>query len=219
VHDLGDPTGAEAELRETLARPTRLGGGAPLGYVRAFLARLLAETAPTDRLDEPERLAREVIAAQNTMMIGQAHGTLATIRRRQGDLALAEREARVGRDAARAFPGSSWEVIALHARILLEQGRAEEAIAVAEAGVRELERLGLEGNGEIDLRLSLAEAHHAAGRVEAARAALSDTIPRLKKRALDIPDPSARERYLADVPANARVIALAEAWLGEAPVP
>src|SRR6185312_13426177 len=106
------------------------------------------------------------------MMIGQAHGTLAAIRRRQGDLALAEQEARVGREAARPFPGSSWEVTALHARTLLDQGRAEE-------GVHELERLGLEGNGEIDLRLSLAEARHAAGKVEAARAALSDTLPRL----------------------------------------
>jgi hypothetical protein len=215
VYDLGDPTGAEAELRETLAQATRLGEAAPLAYVRAFLARLLAQTAPLDRLDEPERLAREVVVAKNAMFIGQAHGTLAAIRRRQGDLALAEHEARVGREAAQAFPGCAWEVTALHARILLERGRAEEALAVADGGVRELERLGLEGNGEIDLRLSLAEARHAAGRVETARAALSDTIPRLKKRVRDIPEPAARERYLGNVPANARVVALAKAWLGE----
>ena len=78
----------------------------------------------------------------------------------------------------------------------------------------ELERLGLEGPGEIDLRLSLAEALHAAGRPEAARRALAETIPRLRKRAEDIPEPAARARYLADVPVNARVVALAEAWLG-----
>ena len=53
------------------------------------------------------------------------------------------------------------------------------------------------------------------GRVEAAHAALSDTIPRLKKRLDDIPEPAARERYLTNVPANARVVVLAKAWLGE----
>jgi hypothetical protein len=215
VHDLGDLMGAEAELRETLAQATREGEAAPLTAVKAYAARLLARTAPIDRLDEPERLAREVIAANDTPLLGQAHSALAEIRRRQGDLALAEQEARTGREAARPFPGHAWEVTALHARILLEQGRTEEALAVAEAGVQELERLGLEGSGEIALRLSLAEARHAAGRVEAARAALADTIPRLQKRALDIPVPAARARYLTNVPANARVIALARAWLGE----
>jgi hypothetical protein len=215
VHDLGDPTGAEVELRETLAQATRLGEAAPLAYVRAFLARLLAQTAPLDGLAEPERLAREVIAAKNPMFIGQAQGTLAAIRRRQGHLALAEHEARLGGEAARAFPSCAWEVAALHAGILREQGRAEESLAVAEAGVRELERLGLEGNGEIELRLSWAEALHAAGRTEAAHRALAGAIPRTKKRLDDIPDPAARRRYLTNVPANARLVALAKAWLGE----
>jgi hypothetical protein len=78
-----------------------------------------------------------------------------------------------------------------------------------------MERLGLEGNGEIDLRVSLAEALHAAGRVEDACAALRETIPRLRKRLDDIPEPAARERYLTNVLANARVVALGEAWLGD----
>jgi hypothetical protein len=115
----------------------------------------------------------------------------------------------------RPFPTYGWGIIALHAHILLEQGRAEEALTVAEAGVRELERLGLEGSGEIDLRLSLAEALHAVDRPEAARTALADILPRLKKRLDDIPEPAARERYLTNVPTNARVVAFAKAWLGE----
>jgi hypothetical protein len=53
------------------------------------------------------------------------------------------------------------------------------------------------------------------GRTDAARAALADMIPRLKKRLDDIPEAAARERYLANVPVNARVVALAKAWLGE----
>jgi tetratricopeptide (TPR) repeat protein len=215
LHDLGDVTGAEAVLREALVQAELLGRATALTYVRTCVARLCTQTAPTLCLDEPERLARDVIAAKNATVMGLAHGVLAEIRRRQGDLDSAEREARTACEAARPFPTFAGEVTALHARILLEQGRAQEAIPVAEAALTELERLALAGSGEVDLRLSLAEALHAAGRVEAARAALSDAIPRLKKRVSDIPEPAARERYLTNVPANARLVALAKAWLGD----
>ena len=73
----------------------------------------------------------------------------------------------------------------------------------------------LEGHGEIDLRLSWAEALHAAGRAEDARATLSATLPHLRKRLDNIPEPLWRARYLANVPANARVVVLAGAWLGD----
>jgi hypothetical protein len=214
LHELGDLTGAEADLRESLAHAERLREAIQLAQARAYLARLLVLTAPIDRLDEPEQLARDILASRNAAAIGDAHAALAEIRRRQGNLIDAEREARAACQAARPALGfGGWGIIALHARILLEQGRAEESLAVADAGVRELERLGLEGNGEIALRLSMAEALHAVARVEDAHTVLRDTIPRLKKRLDDIPEPAARERYLTNVPANARVVALAKAWL------
>jgi tetratricopeptide (TPR) repeat protein len=215
LYDLGDIAGAEAELRRTIARSERLGEALSLTYARTYLARLLAWTAPPDRFDEAERLAREVIAAKNASLMGTAYGALAEIRRRQGDLAGAEREARAGTEVARPFPSYAADITAHHASILLEQGRAEEALAITEAAVREQERLGLDGHGEIDARLSLAEALHALARVEDARAALRDLLPRLRKRLDDIPEPAARRRYLANVPANARVVALTTAWLGE----
>jgi serine/threonine protein kinase/tetratricopeptide (TPR) repeat protein len=215
LYDLGDLPGAEAELRRTLARAERLGERLSMTYARVFLAQLLAQTAPPDRFDEAERIAREVIAAKNASLMGAAYAALAEILRRQGDLAGAERETRAGQEVARPFPSYAAEVTALRASILLEQGRAEEALAVAEAGVREQERLGLEGYAEIELRLSLAEALDAAGRTDAARAALRETILRLKKRLDDIPEPAARRRYLTNVRINARVVALAEAWLGD----
>jgi eukaryotic-like serine/threonine-protein kinase len=215
LHHLGDLTGAEAELRETLAQSERLGEGFLLTAARVHLASLLVRTVSVDRLDEPEQLAHDLMSAENPTLMAIAHVAIAEIKYRQGDLVGAEREAHAGCEAMRPFPGVAWGIIALHARILLEQRRAEESLAVAEAGVRELERLGVEGNGEIDLRLSLAEALHAVGRPEAAHAALADILPRLKKRLDDIPEPSARKRYLTNVRANARVVALAEAWLGD----
>ncbi|NUQ78751.1 MAG: protein kinase [Polyangiaceae bacterium] len=215
LHDLGDFAGAEAELREAHAQAVRLGEAVPLTYVKMCFARFLARAAPIDGLDEAEEIARGVISAKNPMFSGDAQCAVAEIRRRQGNLVDAEREARAACETVRPFQGFAWGIIALHARILLEQGRAEEALAVAEAGVQELEQRGIEASGEIELRLSRAEALHAVRRGEAARAALADTLPRLKKRVDDIPESSARERYLTRVPANARVIALAKEWLGE----
>jgi len=215
LHELGDLTGAEAALREALAQTEHLGETTPLAYVRAYLAGLLAQAAPPDRLDEPEQLASSVITMNNASLVGLGHGALAAIRRRRGALALAEQEARAGCVAARFFPTYAVEVTALHARILLEQGRTEEALDVAETGVRQIERLGIEGSGEIDLRLSWAEALHAAGRAEDARATLSDARSRLGKRLDDIPERLWRARYLTNVPANARVVMLARAWLGD----
>ncbi len=53
------------------------------------------------------------------------------------------------------------------------------------------------------------------GRMEDARAALTDILPRLKRRLDDIPERLWRARYLTNVPANARVVVLAKAWLGD----
>ena len=61
----------------------------------------------------------------------------------------------------------------------------------------------------------MAEAHHAVGDTAAAAAALAIALARLWIRVNDIPEGTARERYLTQVPVNARLIALGRAWLGE----
>jgi hypothetical protein len=101
-------------------------------------------------------------------------------------------------------------------QILLEQGRAAEALPIGDDAVRELERLGLSGSGELALRLAVAEAHHAAGDEAAAAAALSVALEQLWIRVTGVPEGAARERYLTKVSVNARLIAHARAWLGEA---
>ena len=214
LHELGDRAGAEAEMRENLTLAEQVKEDLPLAFARTYLARLLAGTAPLDQLDEPLRLAKEVIAAKTMLLTGVAYGALAEIKRRQGDLVGAEEEARVACEAARPFPPYSWDVIALRIRILLDLGRTAEALEIGEEAVQHMEQLGLEGCGELALRLALAEARHAAGQVDAARALLADAIACLKKRLADIPEPAARERYLTNVPTNARLVLLAKEWLG-----
>jgi serine/threonine protein kinase len=218
LYALGDRAAAELELRNNLAAAERLSEPIFLAYAKTYLARLLAGTAPTTELDEPAQLARDAIAARDPTLLGVAHGVLAEIMRRRGDLPGAEAEARMACEAARPFPPFSWELIALRMQILIEQGRAAEALPFGDAAVRELERLGLAGNGELALRLAVAEAHHAVGDMAAAAAALAIALERLWIRVHGIPEGLPRERYLTNVPVNARLIALGRAWLGDAAV-
>jgi len=213
--DLGDHASAESVLRETLALAERRRDALSLAFAKVYLARLLARIAPPDRLAEPEHLARAVIAADNSMTLGLAHGVLAQLAVRRGDLVTAEVESRVACERVRAFPTYSWDITALRVRILISLGRAQEALDAGEQALGQLSRLGVAGYGEIDLRLAVAEALGATGRTEEGHALLRETLPRLRRRVDDIPSAEARARYLTEVPTHARLCSLAKEWLGE----
>jgi eukaryotic-like serine/threonine-protein kinase len=66
------------------------------------------------------------------------------------------------------------------------------------------------------VRLARAEALHATGAIDAARAAIDDARARLYGLAEKIPDLAYRRSFLERVPENARTLVLAGAWLGEA---
>jgi len=215
LQELGDHVAAEVELRNNLGSAGRLNETVFVAFAKMYLARLLAGSAPPAELDEPVQLARDALATNNPSVICIAHGVLAEVSRRRGDLPGAEIDVRAACEAARPFPAYSWELIALRMQILIEQGRAAEAVPIGDDAVRELERLGLAGCGELALRLAVAEVHHAVGDTAAAATALAAALDRLWIRVHDIPEATARERYLTQVPVNARLIALGRAWLGE----
>jgi hypothetical protein len=65
------------------------------------------------------------------------------------------------------------------------------------------------------VRLVHAEALHATGAHDAARAAIAQARARVTAIADQISDPVYRDSFLAQVPENARTLALATSWLGE----
>ncbi len=213
--DLGDRESAEAALRANLEMAERRGEALGLDYARVYLARSLAFTGAPEALDEAERLARGVVSSNNATLAGVAHAALARIALRRGDLATADAESLLACEQARPFPGYSWDIAALRSRVLLALGRAAEARAVSEEALALLEHLRLEGYGEIDLRLAVAETREAVGELEAARDMLRVAVKRLRLRVLDIPAGTARDRYLDEVETNARLCALAKAHLGD----
>jgi hypothetical protein len=80
---VGDRAGAEAILRESLAQAERSGEAMPLAYARTFLAHLLAGSAPLEALEEPARLAQEVIAGHGPGRPRRGQATPRRSRRRR----------------------------------------------------------------------------------------------------------------------------------------
>ena len=215
LHELGDAAGAERSLREALALAERLNESLVLAYARTYLARFLADAAEASLLDEPARLAADAIAAQSPSLLGIARGALAEVARRRGDLAGAEAASAAACAAVRPFPPYAWDLVARRVRILLALGRVDDALSTGEEALHELTRLGLSGYGEVALRLAVAEARHALGLEDDAREAITKAVQGLRRRLEDIPDAAARERYMTNVPAHARLLSLSRAWLGD----
>jgi hypothetical protein len=88
-----------------------------------------------------------------------------------------------------------------------------EALALARELQASFSAAGGHGFRGTLVRLVVAEALAAAGQGDEARAVLREARDDLQERADRIADADARRRFLADVPENARVTALARAWL------
>jgi tetratricopeptide (TPR) repeat protein len=146
----------------------------------------------------------------------QARGrwALAEALRRMGDLAAAEREALAA--LAAAMPLEAPGVLATLAGLRLAQGRAAEARVAAEEAMARYTAMGACGLFRAGfVRLAHAEALHATGAHDAARAAIARARARVLAIAGTISDPDHRASFLAQVPENARTLALARTWLGE----
>ena len=213
--ELGDFQGAEEALRPALADADRLGlhdvttaVWQNLGYALAYLGRL-------DEARGNEQRAVDASArAGDPRMEGLARTYLAKIALLSGDAASAEREARAAALLLEIAPPLRAAAVAVLARALLEQGRAEEALPIAREALSTLQALGMIEEGETLVRLVHAEALAALGRTEELAVALADAREHLLARAAKISDTAWRERFLAAVPDNARTLALAAERLG-----
>ncbi|HEX7837055.1 MAG TPA: hypothetical protein VF469_06300, partial [Kofleriaceae bacterium] len=97
----------------------------------------------------------------------------------------------------------------------LAQGRAGEALAATEEAMARYTAMGCSMFRGAFVRLAHAEALHATGAHDAARAAIAQARAYLRAVADKIADPGYRVSFLEQVPENARTLALASAWLGE----
>ncbi len=208
---LGAFAAAEHILRGIAAADEALGVASSLR--RLHLAWLLADRGA---LDEARGLAAQLgehgHARRNPLEEGRGRWVLAEVLRRMGDLDAAERE--LERALGLVTPLEHPGVLGTLSALRLARGRAGDALAAAEDAVARCASIG--GCGMFRgafVRLAHAEALHATGAHDAARAAIAGARRRLYAISGRIPDPGFRRSFLDGVPENARTLALARVWL------
>ena len=198
---------AEASLREAMSQAERMGLMTTLATARQNLGLALAMRGAIDEAREIETLALSSFIEQGDMRFeGSARVYLAKILAMGGDLVGAEREARAA-DALLAKLPTRAHALSTLARVLLLQGRVDEAAAPAREAMAVLESVGVIEEGESSVRLVDALAKRAIGDYAGARASIAAARARLLQRAEKISDEALRASFLEQVPDNAQTMA------------
>ncbi|QRK06469.1 protein kinase [Archangium violaceum] len=208
---LGDMAGALAQLRGALADARRLEQHIMAAYVQERLLMLLSGSPEPVHRQEARAMILEYTGSQeaNSLREGVGHVILARLAAADGELDEAETHARQACELLAPFRLYLVDARTTLGTLLLSRAKLTEARQVAELGVQELERMGNNGVYAVAMHLARVEACFARGDDPAGDAALREALRCVRARASDIPDPTARERFLQQVPENARLLELA----------
>lgn len=215
---LGELPLAVERMREALALARRAEQHVTAAYVQHYLALVLASTQEPGNWSEARELLREYMGSEEPQSFRWCSGLAMLAKMDAASGALSEAESRAREACALLAPFLSYLTLArgVLSGVLLAQGRAAEAREVAELGVKDVERMDCSGTYAVAVRLALAEACFAQGDAEAGEPALREALKCVRARASDIPEAAARERFLMQVPENARTLELARQRWGEA---
>ncbi|WP_375766624.1 serine/threonine-protein kinase PknK [Archangium gephyra] len=224
---LGDLPGALGMMREVVTATQREELHLSTVAAQSHLCLMLAGSSERAHRQEAHGLLLDILTQalvfewrsdenSYSYRLGVHYAVLAQVTLGNGELLEAESH---GRTACRLLtPLLTCSVFAhtVLSSTLLAQGRAAEARQVAESGVRALEQGGNLGVYAVASYLALAEACFAEGDATAGEAVLRKALECVRLRASDIPEAGARERFLRQVPENARTLELARQRWGDA---
>jgi tetratricopeptide (TPR) repeat protein len=211
---LGQQARAEHELRRSLADATRRGFHDHIADACENLGALLTYSGKLEEATSLLRRATELFVARGDARCESlSRAELAMALHLAGRSAEAEQQARLAESRVEGGHPARALALTVIARLAIAQRRGEEAVeaareavALAEAGTR------LHDLGVTVAPVVYAEALHAAGLHEQARAAIRHAHELLMKRAGTIGDRALRDEYVAFGPENARIEALAREW-------
>jgi len=204
---LGDTAAAVSRLRATLVLCRELGEVVMDSVLRAHIALTLLESGAPEALEEAGTLAEVMATGGSVLSFWGALGyaALAGVRAAQGALEMAERAARRALASVAAIGPLAGAFLG---RILLAQGRTEEAYTAVEEVLGRLEAEGRGSFMDIKLYLVAGEMRLAQGKDQAAHQALERAAELIEQRAARIGDADVRERYLHGVRDHVRVFEL-----------
>ncbi len=206
---LGEMSRAVEVLNESLARAkyfARVGN-----WLQVHAALVLSASPELAHREEARRLAllERESERTNPQHLGIAITSLARVAMAQGSPDEAEALAREACALLKRLPLYQIFARTCLSAALRAQKRIQDSRVEAEEGVRMLELMGGAGEASVGVWLTLAEACEAQGDAAAAEAALRRALDCLRLRGADLPDGATRERFLSQVPENARVLDLA----------
>ncbi len=210
--ELGDLERAEAALRQALLSADRMGLRDVTAHIRHNLGRVLGlrgRAAEARALEE--EAVRNFAAQGDPRLEGVARAYLAEILLAAREPHAAAGEAQTAVELLKVSPSLRVSAMSVLARARLAAGLPDAALAAAREAHAALEQLGEIEEGEALVRLTYAECLSATGAPQEARAVIIAARERLLARAALIGELTWRQRFLRDVPANARTLALAEA--------
>ncbi|NUQ72562.1 MAG: protein kinase [Polyangiaceae bacterium] len=209
--DIGDFDAGERTLRNGIELSEKLRDSFLLINLKVYLGVSLAMRRDPAFCEEARRIATEVLGfGAGQVYEAMALMIIAAVDLDEKNFSGAEESARRARELFAAMAPYRPVATGILIDALREQGRAAEACDLVDEELLFISSLGGVGWSEIPFRVAATEALSAAGRTEAARAALQTTLSRIELRAQKIPDPALRDRYLSALPENARARALAK---------
>jgi tetratricopeptide (TPR) repeat protein len=210
--ELGDFERAEVALRHALSAADRMGLHELVAAVLHNLGRVLGLRGHLDEARQLERQAVESFVDQGQQRLeGVARTYLAEILIAGGDFEAARDEAQRAVEILQVAPALRAPALGAGAGALLGQGRVDEALALAREAMADLMQLGEIEEGEAAVRLIHAQCLQRSGAVDEAREALQAARAWLVARAARISEPSWRQRFVNDVPTNAKILASGDA--------
>jgi hypothetical protein len=208
--EIGDFERAETMTRQCVTFSDRLGSTLYSGWNQYYLARgKLSARRPKEAIALIDPLLEYKYSGIGRL--DRVHALLACALVEVGDEERATREATSVIDAG--FPGAQSMAFAAVASQELSGGRPERALDFVERGLT-ASNAGLPLEKTI-LHLVRAQAMHALGKTDQARAAIRDARDRVLRLAATLDEPAVRARCLANIDANVRTLSLAREWLGE----
>jgi ATP/maltotriose-dependent transcriptional regulator MalT len=212
--EIGNYEDAERALRSALDVASQTGLDQLVVLARHNLGLVLGRRGRLAEALEVEQAAvRGAAELREPRIEGGSRVYLSIIRALAGDLEGAEREARMAVEVLEMQPPTRTYALAQLAHVMLERGRAGEALVAASDAARVLEGLTSIDDGEALVRLVHAEALQANGEDEAASKAIRSARDRLLARAETIRDPTWRESFFHNVPENERTMELSRLWM------
>jgi hypothetical protein len=179
-------------------------------YTKQHLALALSACPESVHQHEARALALELLQTQGSSLVlqGLMHLVLARVEAGSGKPAEGEVLARKACELLAPVPVFIPLTSLFLGSLLLNQGRMAEAREVAARALRQVESTGGGGWAQVGLLQVLAEACFAGGDTAAGEQALRQALECVRARANIIEEEAVRERFLHQVPENARILEL-----------